>query len=127
MRHIQHHTALVLGVAAMVSVAFSAATTTPATAKTDNACGITYDARDKKLADGAAVVARGRLKLETEDNFTLVSLTNDSGSCELGLVSDPDETAAAVACGDGRSVTIIGRLTMDFILPMIDPATISCD
>lgn len=95
-------------------------------AKTLNACGVQYGARDKKIKEGQALVVKGTLKIHTEAGLTFTSLANDSGSCEIEILGDKAETAQAVACGNGAKVTIIGRFTRKMILPGVDPATISC-
>lgn len=116
-----------LRLAGLFLAAFAFATSSDRTeAETYNACGIEYDTRDKKLVDGDAVVVRGKLKIEVDGTLTYVRLTNDRGSCEVELLTNPEETAAAKACGNGQTVTIIGRITTEFFVPMVDPATISC-
>ena len=95
-------------------------------AKTLNACGVQYGARDKKIKDGQALVVRGILKIQTQAGLTFTSLANDDGSCEIEILGDKAETEQAVACGNGAKVTIIGKFTRQMILPAVDPATISC-
>lgn len=110
-----------------VCTALLAAQAMPGAAETYNACRIYHDGLKKKIPDGKALVARGTLKIEKKAGLAFLTLRNDDGSCEVELITDPGETAQAEKCGDGATVTIIGKFESVFGLPAVNPASFACD
>ncbi len=81
----------------------------------------------KKLKDGQAIVAKGKLKKITGASHVFWSLVTDKGACEIMITDDVEWGEKAANCGDGASVTIIGGIQIEFGLPGVKPDLISCN